>query len=384
MKTTQGILTLCVIMLLISDAAFALPRFASRTGARCQTCHENPSGGGMRKEFGVTYGRETLPVPTWSNDLSLDDFSTKVTDFISFGSDFRTLFFYIQRPDTGFPPRSQAAQNAFFQMSGDLDVNFRVAKKVSLYLKKALYEDASGGFEIFGLLNLLPADGYLKIGKFIPNFGTKLDDHRAFIRAKTGFSPELARIELTGFEAAVQPGPLIISGGVYNAEDGYGVGTSNDKAGLGRAEGMFKLAENVNLSLGANVFTRKNSGLGLTTTLYGGIGSFSYKNMTVFGEADLIDGNRDVINGITVSGTKGIVSYVEADYVITPGLDLKFAYDFYDPDKDRKSGSLSSYAFGCEFFPLSGLEVRPLYRLNRESPIEIKNDEFDFLIHFYW
>lgn len=335
----------------------------------------------MRKEFGVTYGRETLPVPTWSDDLKLDDFSPKLTDFVSIGSDFRTLFFYQQQP-------GQSAQNAFWQMQGNLYVDFRLAKRVSMYLKKSLYDNVGGQgeFEVFGLLNLLPANGYLKIGKFVPNFGTKLDDHRTLIRDKTGFSPERkpGHVELTGLEAAVSPGPLTISGGLYNANDNFGAGTLNDKAVLGRVEGMFKLSESVNLSLGGNAFRGRPLDAGKTTTLYGGFGSFSAGNMTVFGEADLIKGNYDAGIGAPITGTDGIVTYVEADYVVTPGLDLKVAYDYYDPDTDLKTGSFSRYSFGFEFFPFSGMEVRPLYRLNRESPTDVKNDEFDFLIHFYW
>jgi len=329
----------------------------------------------MRREYGVTYGRETLPVPAWSEESSIDDFSTKLSNAVSFGADFRTLYFYIQRPDTGNPPGSQAAQNAFWQMEGNLYVDLRVAKRVTMYLKKGLYEDGTGGFEIFGLFNLLPANGFVKVGRFVPNFGTKIADHRTFIREKTGFSPELGRIELTGLEAGILPGPLTITGGLYNATDGYGAGTGNDKAVLGRAEGIFRLAENVNLGLGGNVFSRKVAGL--LTTIYGGFGSFSYQNMTVFGEADIIHGN-------TASGVDGFVTYVEDDYVATPGLDLKLAYDFYDPDKDLKTGSFSRYSFGLEFFPISGVEVNPMYRFVRESPVEVKNDEFEMLIHLYW
>ena len=375
MKNTRGILVPFVIVLLACGTALSMPRFASRTGARCQSCHENPSGAGMRREFGVTYGRETLPVPAWSDEFNLDGFSPRLSEFISLGADFRTLFYYIQRPDTGVPPRAQDSKNAFWQMQGDIDVNLRLAKRVSMYLSKGLYTDGGGGFEIFGLLNLLPANGFLKIGRFVPNYGTKIDDHRAFIRDKTGFSPERGRIELTGAEAGVSPGPLTITGGLYNAADGYGDGTGNDKAFLGRAEGMFKLAENVNLGLGGNIFTRKVAGV--TTTLYGGLGSFSYGDLTVFGEVDVIKGNR-------TSGVYGIVTYVETDYVVTPGLDMKLAYDFYDPDKDTKTGSFARYSVGFGFFPISGVEVTPVYRLLRESSDEVKNDEFHLMIHFYW
>ena len=55
----------------LAGSATALPRFASRKGARCQSCHVNPSGGAMRQPFGVQYGWEQLPVPAWSKEFEL-------------------------------------------------------------------------------------------------------------------------------------------------------------------------------------------------------------------------------------------------------------------------------------------------------------------------
>ena len=360
-----------VLLCSLVESAVALPRFASRTAAKCQSCHVNPSGGGMRQAFGQQYGRETLPVPTWSEEFDLDDFSTKLTEAVSVGADFRTLFYLQQIPDT--VGGSSTSNNAFFQMQGDVYLNFKLAKKVNIYLDKGIYS----GFEIFGLLNILPGNGYIKIGKFLPNYGWRLDDHRTFIRDKTGFNPENGRAELTGGEIGFNPGQFTIMGGVYNAADGFGAGVSKNKALLGRIDGIFKLSEDMSLGLGANAFT-KEVGVRDRMDLFGGLGSFSYKDFSVLGEVDLIQQK--------ISGTKttGIISYVEADFVATPGLDLKFMFEFYDPDKDLKSGSRTRYSFGFEFFPISGVEVRPLYRISTEETLpKLSNNEFNLLIHFY-
>ena len=246
-----------------------------------------------------------------------------------------------------------------------------------MYLAKGLYSsDTYSDFEVFGLLSILPANGYVKIGKFIPNYGIKMDDHRIYVRTYTGFSPELVRPELTGAEFGILPGPLSITGGLFNSVDGFGIGTGNDKALLGRVEGMFKATEDVHLGLGANVFTKK-SAAGVRSNLYGGFGSISFESLTILGEADLME------NKLEKGTTTGIVTFVEADYVVTPGLDLKLGYDFYDPDKDLKTGSKSRYTFGCEFFPIAGVEVRSLYHFVQDEPIDFRNNEFQLLVHFY-
>lgn len=372
MRALFRCLSLVVVgVLLMLNQAGALPRFSSRTGAKCQSCHVNPSGAGMRQLFGAQYGRETLPVPEWGSDMEIEDFTTLLTSFVGVGVDVRTLYYYVQLPDTG--GSSGKNSNAFWEMQGDLYLNFKLAKRVNVYFEKGLYS----GFELFGMVSQLPAGGHVKVGKFVPNFGTRLDDHTAYIRHHTGFSPESSpRPELTGLEAGVSPGWFSAFAGVYNAQDGFGAATGNSKAYLVRADGLFELGNNMHLGLGANMFGTTTSG-DVTQNLFGGVGSFSIGDFTLFGEGDMIQTKYP-------SGTvTGYVAYAEANYVVTPGVDLKVAYDFYDPDKDVKDGAMSRYSVGVEFFPVSGVEVRPMYRVIVEEPENYSNNEFHIMLHFY-
>jgi len=369
MKKTFFWVSLTGFLVCSAGPTYALPRFAAQTGLKCQSCHINPSGGGMRQSFGAQYGREELPVPTWSKDLGLAEYTTQLTNFLGLGADFRTLYSARQVPDSS---GKTTIQNSFFQMQGDLYLNFRIAKKVSLYLKKGLYS----GFEAFGLLNVLPESGHIKIGKFLPNYGLKLDDHTAFIRTYTGFSPESGPPELTGLEAAIAPGPALIAGGLYNAEDSYGGTGSSKKALLARAEGVFSLSENIHAGIGGNIF-RKESQNGTTFTLYGAFGSFNIGDLTALGE---LDARRSSVSGVS---TTAIILYGEVNYIITPGLVLTAGYDFYDPDKDFKTGAKARYSFGFEFFPISGIEVRPMYRILKDEPVELNNNQFDLVFHIY-
>ncbi len=379
MKTS--LCTLVIATLLCVSSGLALPRFAARTGAKCASCHVNPSGAGMRQAFGVKYGQEDLPVPAWSKDFELEDFSNLLTNFVGIGADFRTLYFIQQIPDA-----TKSTNNGLFQMQGDIYLDLKVAKKVSMYLSKGLYS----GFEIFGLLNILPERGYIKIGKFLPDVGIKTDDHTDFTRTYTGFSPELARPELTGGEVGLLPGPFTFTAGFYNATDGFGAATGKNKAYLGRAEGMFKLSDQADLWIGADIFGKNGGSLATRTlagnittlsldnmTLWGGFGALNFHMLTIQGEADML---KTKVGGVS---TTAIITTVEANYPVTQGLDLKVGYDFYDPDKDLKTGSISRYSFGFEFFPLPGVEVRPIYRLVKDQPVDLHNDEFDLLFHFY-
>lgn len=354
-------------LILLADSAAALPRFALRTGAKCQSCHVNPSGGAMRQTFGMQYGRDRLPVEGLSDDMELEDFTNLISNIVGVGADFRTLYFYVQ--DTS---AASSNRNSFWQMQGNFYLNFRISKKVGLFFNKGLYN----GFEAFGLFTVLPARGHIKVGKFLPNYGTRIDDHTAYIRTYTGFSPQQGRPELTGAEVGIAPGPFAVFGGIYNSVDGFGGSSLNTKALLGRAEALFPIGKDLNVNLGGNIFAR---GVDASTTenLYGGFGGVGYGPLAVFGELDWINTRSDA------GSQTGLASYLEANYLIVQGIDLKLAYDFYDPDLDVKDGSQSRYSVGVEFFPLSGVEVRLLYRFVREEPSEIKNNQLDLMLHLY-
>ncbi|HTY58937.1 MAG TPA: hypothetical protein VMF59_08970 [Bacteroidota bacterium] len=360
---------LALAALLSAFPAFSLPRFASRTGLKCQSCHVDPSGGEMRQTFGVQYGRDQLPVPEWSKGPDMTDFSNVITNILGVGADFRTIYYNRKLTDS-------THSDGLFQMQGDLYVNLKVSPKVFLYLN--LNKGVSSGFDAYALMNVLPASGHVKIGRFIPDYGTNMDDHTAYVRQYTKLSPEFDVVERTGAEAAVSPGAFTILGGVYNADEGGGIPSTNNKAFLGRGEGMFKLAEMISLGLGGNVFSTKTGIAGVNTTYYGGFGSFSVANFTLLGEADWI---RISPSGQT---TTALATYAEADYVVTPGVDLKLAYDFYDQDIKFKSGSKSRYSIGVEFFPVSGVEIRPIYRiLTQQNPDTGTMSEFDLMLHLY-
>jgi hypothetical protein len=120
------------------------------------------SGGGMRQTLGVQYGRETLPVPEWSKDLELEDFSTLLTNFLGVGADLRTMYYYRQvSPASG---TGDSTNNAFWQMEGNLHLNFKLAKilahrlaKTGAWIADELKKGVIGKFEILSPAELVQA-----------------------------------------------------------------------------------------------------------------------------------------------------------------------------------------------------------------------------------
>jgi hypothetical protein len=380
MKRITLFLFLFLFTVSISDA---LPKFATRQGAKCQSCHINPTGKGMRSTFGSTYGREELTMTTYKEETDIEEFSPMLNDFFTVGMDYRTLFYY----------REQNSTSSFFQMQGDLYLDLRLNKKFRIYLDKGLYS----GFEAFGLAKVLPLEGYIKIGNFIPSYGLKMDDHNLMIRSGPFFplntdATYLARgyatglnfgqgSEDTGLEFGFSPGILSLQVSVMNGRKGGLAGTAGSKNKAVVARGDVNISTDlVNFSVGGSFYNLPNSATPGKTRLMGGFGVVSLaNNLTLLGEFDRMTSYNTALK----QEVNGTILYTEANYMIVNGVDLKLGYEFYDPNLDQKDGSITRFTIGAELFPLTGVEVRPLYRISQEKPKDAKNNEFHMMFHFY-
>ena len=376
MRRTSFAFILCIVVL---TNAFSLPKFATRQGAKCQSCHINPTGKGMRSTFGSTYGREELTMATFKEVTDIEDYSPALNDFFTIGMDYRTLFYY----------REETSTSSFFQMQGDLYLDLRLNKKFRIYFDKGLYS----GFEVFGLGKVLPMEGYIKLGNFIPAYGLKMDDHNLLIRGGAFFpaNPVIAAYpgglgfgqgaEDTGIEVGFNPSIFTVNIGVFNGRKGGLSGTagSKNKAVVMRADANVQ-TDVVNFNVGGSFYNLPSSGSPGKTQIAGAFGVFSFdNNLTLQGEYDFLT----IFNTALNKEVSGNILYAELNYLLASGIDLKLGYEFYDPNADLKDGSISRYTIGAEFFPLTGVEVRPLYRINQEKPTELTNNEIQVLFHFY-
>ena len=377
---------LFVLMLACISVSHALPKFASRTGAKCQSCHVNPTGKGMRSEFGRNYGMEDLAMPTWREATDFEEFSVGITPNIDVGMDMRTLLFFNEQKGT----------SSFFQMQGDLYFDIRLNKKVRLYLDKGLYN----GFEAFALAKVLPYDGYVKVGKFMPAYGTRTDDHNAFIRGGPyGGGPFVAqfaplsvagyptglrfgeRSEDTGLELGFAPGAFTLNVGMFNGTPGAGltgVTATRNKAVVVRGDATVKFSS-TNVTVGGSVYYAPSATDKHTYT--GAFGAISFlESYTLTSEVDLVK----VEDNASGKATNGMIVWNEINAVVTQGIDIKIGYEFYDPDLDITNGSFTRALVGAEIFLLSGVEFRPLYRINLEEPTDVSNNEFQAMLHLYF
>ena len=361
------VIALPLLLWVFVESALALPRFSMRVGVQCITCHVNPSGGGMRTEAGTLYSQMSLPYKP-SLRIAGEKFSPKINEFFTLGTDLRIMAFDDDRGTT-----------SIFPMQADFYFSAVLTDKITLYYDQGFRRGLDfNNFEMFALAKVLPFQGYVKAGKFVPAFGWKLDNHTAFIRGGNSStagagarSPTFAdNTDGIGFsqidkDAAVEIGFYPANGSIQLAVLNGGRGSTTDfdnnsgKAFSSRAEYIFDF-EVVRATLGSSFYTSDESSS--LETIYGTHFGANWKKFTYLGEVDWATLDDEIGQEGVRRGVRRTASYHELDYLVIRGVDLKFVYEFIDPDREIRDDSLTRLTGGVEFFPLPHQEIRFEYR----------------------
>lgn len=362
MRRLSTALVFGIFSFVLSGPLFALPRFALDAGVSCQECHVNPTGGGMRNEFGAEYySRTVLPMRTSRQTQGLEGFSTRLNEFIRVGTDLRTVMYYI---DDGRNTRS-----SFWQMQGDLYVSAQVSRDLTFYLDKGLYD----GFEIFGLLSIPSMNSYLKVGTFVPAYGIRMDDHILYTRAGGAIPffvgsivpvPFGERAEDTGVEFGYINSNTTLTIGMFNGNPGGGIRFAEENINAVALRGEWRLfSEGSTHGLIGGSFYR-NRRTNFETINYGVFGGIGIeRSFNVIGEMMFVSWKQPP----TASAENYLLFFTEFNYLIQQGIELKMQYNL----GTGGSPTLTRHAIGvgAEFFLVPGLELRPLYRIHFSNDV---------------
>jgi hypothetical protein len=393
-----------VTIFLLPVLTLAYPKFAALTGEKCMSCHVNPDGSGIRNAYGLKYAKENLFLKPLKKANESMEFNTQLTKGIQIGADMRMMFVDIQRGE-GNPDL-----NSFFQMQSDLYIYAKMNKYLHLVIAPAFnipandypYTTFAVKSEIYGMVSNLPAGLFFKVGRFIPNFGLRIAEHRAYNRMYNDFYTPYAAD--AGIEVGISPSYFTLTAGISN-------GTSYDKNGRANnsydfdaqkqftTTGDFRWAsKNGRYAFGIggsfisnpfkydtqnNVNALKNIGAAfLSIGLFDRVailGEISYNRLQI----------RDSVN--TKIDSKMIFS--EIDIRVIKGLELKFQFEDYNPQLGDQTNSQKRrrYSFGAIVYPMTGLEIEAVYRvieepgLKKQNPsTDIKNNEYQAVFKFYF
>jgi hypothetical protein len=329
------------VLLLAPDGATASyePYLSVRTGLRCSQCHVNRTGGGGRNDFGTMYAQTRLSMgkSTFRNRL--------LNDYVAIGGNFRLL---------GSGTVSESEPRTTVDVSeANIQLEVRAVPDVlAFYLDQTVGPSAASTREGFALLEQLPFDGYLKVGKFLLPYGLRLLDDAEFIRQNTGFNYNTPD---QGVEVGVEPGPLSLFLSVTNGTQGA---DENNDGKQVTATGVFTFSR---FRLGGSA--SGNTGPSSRREVVGGFAGFNLGRFAFLGELDLITDTPD-------AGTEleQLAAYLEGDFLATPGLNMKVTFGFLDPDRDIGENARIRVRFGLETFPIQFLQISGFYTLLDDIP----------------
>lgn len=334
---------LAAMLLLLACSAHAEPYLAIQQGYKCPACHVNPTGGGLRSDFGILFASKLLPrhvttgdSPGWSGALS---------QYLRVGGDLRASW---SRSDV--PGQSGSEQHGLDQ----LRVYASLAPwpgHFSLYVDESLAPGDPRALEAYGRIDLPGTGFYLKGGQFYLPFGWRLQDQTALVREVSGISMSTPdRGAELGYDL-----------GSWSAQLDYTRGAANSASGTGHQfVGQLAWVQPRYRLGAASSVTQSSGGNRLVAGLFAGLrtGPVGW-----LGEADLV---RD---GGYPEGTRTLAAALaEADWTIRRGHNLKLSAEYFDPDRAIAEDQKLRWSLLYEFSPVAFVQLRAGLRRYRGIP----------------
>ena len=304
-------LALALSLVPLHDAT-AEPYLALRTGLKCSQCHVNRTGGGARNDFASVWSQTQLPMRTF------DVRSRNLASWIAIGLDFRGAFDWALT--SGVEPRT-----AFAVKESQVQLEARLIDDIlTFYLDQTVEPDQAKAREVFGMAAWKPLNGYAKVGKFLLPYGWRLWDDDEFIRSQTNLTFRTGDV---GVEVGIEPGPLSWAVSVTN---GSFSGTDNNSQKLIATNAVLTFRQ---WRIGASA--ARNAEPGAHREIVGAHAGFSVGPLVFLGEADLM---FDSFDDPASTDRDQVLAFVEGDWLITKGLNLKVTHGFQDPTASIREG----------------------------------------------
>jgi len=325
---------LVIVSTFTLNSVLAEPYLAQRYGQKCMACHTNITGGGKRTVVGngYTLALSKSPVAT--------SFTTAIAEQISVGGNLRADYTYVDfdSPESnaqGISGNEIEDTSSFNVNAGNLYLEFGLTKEIIFYLDQEVAPEGGRTREAIAIKKgVLGDNDYIKAGRFYLPFGHRLQDDSAFIREVTGFNFDNSD---TGVEYGIDRNKLSFRFAVSNGTQGSGE-TNKDKQAS-------TLLEWVDAKYRVGVSASVNNGLNQTSrNAYALFGGLTLGKWVFLAEVDRIDDE-----GATEK-TSSLAGFIEANYLITPSTNIKFSYDFHDPDDTLDENERTRFSLLGETF----------------------------------
>ncbi|MEZ4388157.1 MAG: hypothetical protein R3D98_11375 [Candidatus Krumholzibacteriia bacterium] len=353
---TSGLL-LGLALLMAASPAAALPRYSAQYGQRCALCHVEPTGGGLRTQYA-----SMALIPDELSFLQMEPSETAqirpdLSPAVTVGLDLRSLVYEGERE-----------RGSQLDMQGDVYVGFQATNRFAAYVEMG----KGGAHEYAGLAYVLPGGGYLKAGRFTPDYGWHWADHklasREYLLDENG-SVSPAALTEAGVEIGVHEQWWEATGSLLQG------GAENGQSYAGRLV-LRKSVRAVNLAMGTSILRRElASG---HARAWGGFGYISAGPATWVFEVDETGNGRRT----------GLLISQELTYRLVRGIHARGTYSFQDPDHRAKNGTRNRWGIGVDSLlsPFFGAQVMANYDHFRQGELVTGSDSWqgELVLHFLY
>jgi len=343
LRQTAWWLALLCSTVAAAPPALAEPYLAVQMGYKCNACHVNPTGGGLRTAFGNIFAENVLPQHTLPSGFPL--WTGTPLKFLQLGADARWA-----ESDTRVPDNPSQRQSGFEQVRAYANLML-IPDRLSYYVDEQLAPGNRVPMEYYGRFSDPRTGLYLKVGQLYLPFGWRLQDNTAFVREVSGISmttPDKG-VEL-GFERPEWSAQLDYTRGDAN------LATSTGHQITGQ---VVRILSRWRAGV-ATLFEQSNLGNREVQGVFAGLHT---GQVAWLGELDLVrdasyrGGPRRLLGGLA-----------EADWGFKKGQNLKVTAEYYDPNRAVSNDQQTRWSVLYEYTPYPFIQGRAGWRRFRGIP----------------
>jgi hypothetical protein len=331
-------------LLLIAAEAHAEPYLAVQTGFKCGQCHVNPTGGGERTVFGNVFAQTQLAANRV--DTGGDVWTGEINKFLSVGGDLRTQFQVSKQPGTTSTDDFELEQARVYASANV------IPNRLFVYVDEQVAPNSATNREAYAFYWSANHEWYVKAGQMYLPFGFRLQDQSAFVQQITGINmtnPDQG-VEF-GLEKGHWDAQLAISNGTAGGpEVDHGKQFSSQ---LIYVESIWRLGVAANFN---NVAEGNRWAGGLFAGLHTG-------PIAWLGEVDVVDDRSS-----PVAQGRQLATLAEANWLIAKGNNLKFTFEYLDPNRAVSNNGQDRYSIVYEMTPIQYLQIRTGIRYSQGIP----------------
>lgn len=333
-----------LLLTAVALTARAEPYLAVQMGLKCDQCHVDPTGGGLRSALGDVFAQTVLPAAHL--DTGTDNWTGALGSYLRTGGDLRFDAQVTQTPDS---PSVQ--QFSLEQARVYLEANV-IPDRLLAYVDEQVAPGGALNREAYVLYWSQSHDWYIKAGQMYLPFGFRLQDQTAFILTASGINMTTPD---QGVEFGWEHGHIDAQLAVSNGTAGGPV-TGDGK----QYSSQFAWVQSLwRIGAAANFNDQPGGGKG-ALGIFGGLrtGPISW-----LAQAEV---TRD--ESIADDQGKELATLLEGDWLLARGNNLKITYEFLDPDRAAANGEEIRWSLVYEWTPIQFAQIRTGFRWNDGIP----------------